>query len=84
MSPLFGQFDPTMMYFADRHGFDVPLKKMDGKMLAYLVQQQVKYIAEIDLKVQGGSTVIADVGIFDISSGKPVPKAAEEELFPLN
>ena len=84
VSPLFGQFDPTMMYFADRHGFNVPANKMDGKMLAYLVQQQVKYIAEIDLKVRGGSTLVADVGIFDISSGKPAPKAAKEEFFSLN
>ncbi|MDA8156455.1 MAG: hypothetical protein M0Z52_08400 [Actinomycetota bacterium] len=35
---------------------------MQGLPLAYLVQQRVKYIADIDLKVQGGSTVIADVG----------------------
>ncbi len=65
---------PVPMYYADRHGFVIPLNMMNGKMLDYMRSQHVKYLAKIAFSGLSGYDLTTR--IFDISGGKPVLKAS--------
>ncbi|MDA8173520.1 MAG: glycosyltransferase family 39 protein [Nitrospiraceae bacterium] len=69
-SPDVDLFNPVLMYFADRHGFTIPLNRMNNAMVEYMRLQGVKYLAEIE-----PSGFVVTTRIFDISGNKPVPVA---------
>ena len=76
VSPMRELYDPTMLCFADRHGFVIPADKMNAEMLNYFVRQDIKYLAVV--KAQGLDYMpgkVALMKIYDISSGKPVQQA---------
>lgn len=45
-----GLWDPTLMYYADRRGFDVRHRRLNEKMIGYLRGRDVKYLAIVDYK----------------------------------
>jgi hypothetical protein len=49
-------WDPVLMYYSDRHGFTVPHKKLNEKMIGYLRNKNIKYLTLVDYK--GGDDLI--------------------------
>jgi 4-amino-4-deoxy-L-arabinose transferase-like glycosyltransferase len=39
---------PVLMYYSDRHGFDVPHYRLNGEMIEYLKGKDIKYLAIVD------------------------------------
>ena len=39
---------PVLMYYSDRHGFDVPHYRLDGEIIKYLKDKNIKYLAIVD------------------------------------
>ncbi|MDA8173521.1 MAG: glycosyltransferase family 39 protein [Nitrospiraceae bacterium] len=66
-SPDTNLYSPVQLYFADRHGFAVPLDRMNGQMMDYLRSQDVRYLAKIE---PAGYTITTR--IYDISGKEPV------------
>lgn len=41
---------PTLMYYADRHGFNVPHMRLNEEMIKYLRNKNIKYLTLVDYK----------------------------------
>jgi len=41
-------WEPTYMYYADRHGFVVPLRRLNKDMIEYLKSKNIRYLAITD------------------------------------
>lgn len=39
---------PVLMYYSDRHGFDVPHYRLNGEIIKYLKDKSIKYLAIVD------------------------------------
>jgi hypothetical protein len=39
---------PTLMYYSDRHGFNVPHRRLDAGMISYLMANNIKYLVVVD------------------------------------
>jgi hypothetical protein len=74
-------WDPTLMYYSDRHGFNVPHMRLNEEMIDYLRGKDVQYLAIVDYK-GGNDSINSAISpyrpvvkngrliIYDISTGK--------------
>ncbi len=85
--PYDDRWEPSLMYYADRHGFNVGHKEIRKEMIAYLRQEKIKYVALVDshaavFPALTGYRVVAEnqrVKIYDISLGEAVTDEGEQK-----